>query len=109
MGVAMSAPVFDGKNRKRFPKIALQCDAMKESGIVRSRIGSGIVEGGEIIFEPSSNPLACILERFINIGDELSSDRGQAGTILAPDSQSVTIVGAGQPLVNQPDVQERGR
>jgi hypothetical protein len=65
------------------------------------------LKGGEIIFEPSSNPSACILERFINILDQLSSDRGQAGPIFAPDSQSVTNMGAGQPLVNQPGVQKR--
>src|SRR5260370_22138466 len=64
ISVAVSAPVFDGKNGESFAKIALQCDAMEESGVVRGRIRRGIAKGGEIIFEPTSNPLACILERF---------------------------------------------
>ena len=56
-----------------------------------------------------AKPPACILERFINIGHKLSSDCSQTSAILAPDPQSVTLVGIGQPLVDQPGVQKCGR
>src|ERR1700730_12848474 len=109
ISVPVSTPVFDGKNGESFPKIALQCDTMEEGRVIFGRIGRGIVERGEIIFEPTSNPPACILERFINIGHKLSSDCSQTSAILAPDPQSVTLVGIGHPLVDQPGVQKCGR
>ena len=83
--VAVSAPVFDGKNGERFPKIALQCGPMEEGRIVRGRIDRGIVERGEVVLESTSNSLACVLERFIEIAYEFSSDCSQTGAILAPE------------------------
>ena len=97
--MAMSTPVLDRENRKRFSQIALQRVAIKERGVVRGRIDSWIVKGRKIVFEPTSNPSAHILKRLINIVNELSLDSGEARSVLPPNPEAVTHMGIGKVLV----------
>jgi hypothetical protein len=101
--------VFDGQNDESFAQIALQGDTMKERGIVRGWICRGVVKGREVVFEPTPDPPTHILERLVDIVDEVSFDRGQAGTLLAPNPQSVTLVSVGQALVDQLSVEKSRR
>jgi len=50
-----------------------------------------------------------ILERLVDIGDELSLDCRQASMIFSPNSESVTRMSARQPLINQPSIEQLKR
>lgn len=98
--MTVSTPVLDRENCESLPQIALQRDAMKNRRIVCGRICRRIVEGREVVFKPTSDPPSCIVKRFVDIGDQLSSDRSQASRILTPDSQTVTRMGGSNVLVS---------
>jgi hypothetical protein len=81
----MSTPVFDCDHCERFSKVTLQGRAMKKRGIVRSGVCRRIIKGREIVFKPTPNPPARIVERLIEVGDQFGLDCSQAGAILSPD------------------------